>query len=68
MRRLTLAAAFALTLALAGGASAAQLIDRNAVGVKLAVNGKGEAMAPHIESIGADGIYEVIDEVERPSG
>jgi hypothetical protein len=44
VRRLTLAAAFALTLALAGGASAAQLIDRNAVGVKLAVNGKGEAM------------------------
>jgi hypothetical protein len=29
---------------------------------------RSEAMAPHIESIGADGIYEVIDEVERPSG
>jgi hypothetical protein len=44
VRRLALAAAFALALALAGGASAAQLIDRNAVDVKLAVNGKGEAM------------------------
>ena len=25
-----------------------------------------DAMAPYIESIGADGLYEVIDEVERP--
>ena len=31
-------------LALAGGASAAQLIDRNATGVKIAVNAKGEAL------------------------
>jgi hypothetical protein len=29
---------------------------------------RNEAMAPHIESIGADGLYEVIDEVEKPSG
>ena len=26
---------------------------------------RNEAMAPHIESIGADGFYEVIDEVEK---
>jgi hypothetical protein len=26
---------------------------------------RNEAMAPHIESIGADGLYEVIDEVEK---
>ena len=44
MRRLALAAASIVALALAGSASAAQLIDRNAVGVKLAVNAKGEAM------------------------
>ena len=25
-----------------------------------------EAMAPYVESIGADGLYEVIDEVEKP--
>ncbi len=26
---------------------------------------RNEAMAPHIESIGADGLYEVIDEVTK---
>lgn len=45
MRRVLLAvAAVAALLALAGSASAAQLIDRNATGVKLAANAKGEAM------------------------
>ena len=44
-RFLASAAAAALAgLALAGGASAAQLIDRNATGVRIAVNTKGEAL------------------------
>src|SRR5207245_11483775 len=44
-KRLSIVAFVAMfALALAGGASAAQLIDRNATGVKLAVNAKGEAM------------------------
>ena len=34
----------ALAAALASTASASQLIDRNATGVKLAVNAKGEAL------------------------
>ena len=44
-KRLSIVAFVAMfALAVAGGASAAQLIDRNATGVKLAVNAKGEAM------------------------
>jgi len=43
MRRLGVLAAI-LFLALAGTASAAQLVDRNATGVRIAVNGKGEAL------------------------
>jgi hypothetical protein len=44
VRRLALAVASVVALALAGSASAAQPIDRNAAGVKLAVNTKGEAL------------------------
>jgi hypothetical protein len=45
MRRLiTSAAVFAGALALAGTAAASQLIDRNASGVRLAANAKGEAL------------------------
>jgi hypothetical protein len=43
IRRLVLAAALAAVV-LPGAASASQLIDRNATGVRLAVNKKGEAM------------------------
>jgi hypothetical protein len=43
IRRLVLVAALAAT-ALPGPASASQLVDRNATGVQLAVNRKGEAM------------------------
>lgn len=44
MRRLVLLLTVAAALAAAGSASAAQLIDRDATGVKLAVNAKGEAL------------------------
>ena len=45
MRRLIiLPAALACVLALASAAAASQLIDRNATGVQLAVNAKGEAL------------------------
>src|SRR6266508_3597136 len=45
MRRLlTVAAALAGLLAFSGPAVASQLIDRNASGVRLAVNAKGEAL------------------------
>jgi len=45
MRRLIIGLAAAVCLfALAGGATASQLIDRNATGVQLAVNTKGEAL------------------------
>ena len=43
IRVVTILAALAALVA-AGGASAAQLIDRNATGVHLAVNNKGEAL------------------------
>jgi hypothetical protein len=32
------------------------------------IEARAEKMAPHIESIGADGLYEVVDKVEAPSG
>jgi hypothetical protein len=38
------AALLAAVLAFAGPASAAQFIDRNATGVHIAANGKGEAL------------------------
>src|SRR5919199_4452193 len=45
MRRLApLIGSFVLALALAGPSAASQLIDRDAAGVKLAVNTKGEAL------------------------
>ena len=44
MRRTALAIVVVLTAVFAASASASQLIDRNASGVKLAVNAKGEAM------------------------
>jgi hypothetical protein len=43
-RRFALAFAAALALVAATGASASQLIDRNATGVRLAANAKGEAL------------------------
>jgi len=48
MRRLAAILALALvSLAVAGTASAAQLIDRNATGVAVSVNGKGEALVTY---------------------
>ena len=44
MRKVVLAAAVAAACVLAQTASASQLIDRNAHGIKLAVNAKGEAL------------------------
>jgi hypothetical protein len=44
VRRVTLAAVVLLAVTLTSTAGASQLIDRNAKGVKLAVNAKGEAM------------------------
>jgi hypothetical protein len=44
LRRISLALVVVLTAVFAASASASQLIDRNAKGVKLAVNAKGEAM------------------------
>lgn len=44
MRGVSLAAAVLAAAVLAGAASAAQLIDRNATGVRLAANTKGEAL------------------------
>jgi hypothetical protein len=44
VRRVVLIAALLVFLAAPGVASAAQLIDRNAYGVQIAINGKGEAM------------------------
>src|SRR4051812_1704914 len=44
LRKALFAAAVVAAALLAQTASASQLIDRNAHGVKLAVNGKGEAM------------------------
>jgi hypothetical protein len=44
VRRVSLALVFVFFAVVASGASASQLIDRNAKGVKLAVNAKGEAM------------------------
>jgi hypothetical protein len=41
------AAAFACALACSGTASASQLIDRNAAGVRLAVNARGEALVTY---------------------
>ena len=39
----------ALALAATGTASAAQLIDRNATGVKIAANAKGEALLTYTQ-------------------
>src|SRR2546423_14112760 len=44
VRLFALAATLVASLAVAGTASAAQLIDRNASGVRIAANAKGEAM------------------------
>jgi hypothetical protein len=49
VRSLTLVIVVVLTALLASTASASQLIDRNASGVKLAVNAKGEAMLTYSE-------------------
>jgi hypothetical protein len=49
VRRVVLATAL-IVLACPGIASAAQLIDRNAVGVKIAVNAKGEALFTYRKS------------------
>ncbi|MDP9261549.1 MAG: hypothetical protein M3O89_06235, partial [Actinomycetota bacterium] len=56
MRRIVLTGLF-LLLAVPGVASAAQLIDRNATGVKIAVNAKGEALFTYKKS---DGIHRVL--------
>ena len=48
MRRVVLALVFVLTAVFASSASASQLIDRNAKGVHLAVNAKGEAMLSYV--------------------
>src|SRR2546423_7148835 len=44
MKAAVAAAAFLVALSLAGAADASQLIDRNAQGVRLAVNARGEAL------------------------
>ena len=56
MRRVALTALL-LLLGVPGVASAAQLIDRNAVGVKIAVNAKGEALFTYRK---ADGVHHVL--------
>ena len=56
MRRIVLTGLF-LLLAVPGVASAAQLIDRNATGVKIAVNAKGEALFTYRKS---DGLHHVL--------
>jgi hypothetical protein len=56
VRRIVLTGLF-LLLAVPGVASAAQLIDRNATGVKIAVNAKGEALFTYRKS---DGIHRVL--------
>jgi hypothetical protein len=56
VRRIALTALL-LLLAVPGVASAAQLIDRNAVGVKIAVNAKGEALFTYRK---ADGVHHVL--------
>jgi hypothetical protein len=55
--RRVLLTALLLALAVPGVASAAQLIDRNATGVKIAVNAKGEALLTYRKS---DGIHRVL--------
>jgi len=56
VRRVVLTGLF-LLLAVPGVASAAQLVDRNATGVKIAVNAKGEALFTYKKS---DGIHRVL--------
>ena len=56
VRRVVLTGLF-LLLAVPGVASAAQLIDRNATGVKIAVNAKGEALFTYKKS---DGLHHVL--------
>jgi hypothetical protein len=71
MRRLiTFAAVAAATAGLAGAAAASQLIDRNAARVRLAVNGKGEALLTY----GAHGriqhvlVWGAVDALQPTSG
>src|ERR1700693_6095705 len=56
VRRVVLTGLF-LLLAVPSVASAAQLIDRNATGVKIAVNSKGEALLTYKKS---DGFHHVL--------
>jgi hypothetical protein len=44
------------------------VIDRGRYSVHAFLTGRFERMAPHVESTGTDGIYEVIDEVTPASG
>ncbi|HET7854962.1 MAG TPA: hypothetical protein VFL41_00750 [Gaiellaceae bacterium] len=32
------------------------------------IEARAEKMAPYVDSIGADGIYEVVDKLEAPTG